>query len=105
MSDRRIITVRMGPSFAKRCEKIMKNDNVYWHEWRTVSGKVFQSAAYRVTLTDTKWIDVTDNFQEVQDLYESQPAKLYSFALVGNNLKSWSKGTLKRIKVVFCILE
>ena len=100
-----IIKVKMGHTFAKQCNEMFKKyGKDVFYEWRTATGKVFQDAAYSEGLSfDYKWLKMTPN--AVQKSFMKDPNKLYRFVLVGNNLRSYSRGTLKHAKMVFYLSE
>ena len=96
-----LVKIKMGPTFAKQCNEMFKKygDDVFY-EWRTATGKVFQDIAYRKSFDrEYQWIKMTPN--TVQKAFMRNPAQIYKFVLVGNNLRAYSMGTLKHIKMVF----
>lgn len=96
-----LIKIKMGPNFAKKCNAMFKKygDDIFY-EWWTATGKVFQDIAYRKSF-DRKyqWVKMTPN--AVQKSFIENPGQIYRFVLAGNNLRAYSMGTLKHIKMVF----
>ena len=69
----------------------------YDYQWMTSTGKVFQDIQLWGSNFQQHWIG--NNPKEVYRYYKERPNRKAVFMLVGNNLKSISRGKLKNIYV------
>jgi len=68
----------------------------YDRQWRTSTGKIFQDIQI---FYPNKWIGI--NPQVIYKYYKQNSEKKVLFMLVGNNLKSFSRGKIENIYISY----